>query len=427
MFHEQFKRIRKAAGKTQKEVAEHLQISAQSISKWEKGEALPSLEYIPLLAGFFKCSINSFFSEFKEYDFSATESDEMLTKDFLELEEKINSALRYFKLNAEVKRIVVGARITSFIIEMYDGIGISDIEKRKDDILYTIDEENAFINTRDYKGNTFGIEIPAENFVPIPLEKALQSREFTSSEYTLPIIIGYDRSNNIIMDDITKLAHMLIGGCSGSGKSCFIRNVITSLIARNDPEDVKLLVLDPRICEFQYLTNSPHLYQPVITEGSDTFKALTDIIDTMNSRYTEFATHKARSIKEYNKITPQKMPRIVIIIDELLDIIIQHPEVEDLIMEIGMKGRGAGIHMIIASQCVWDSVFTSLIKANVPTRVSLKVDEAEESMLVLNECGAEKLYMHGDMLYLPIRHKKPIRLQVPFISEADVINIINKK
>ena len=424
MFCEQLRLIRKASGKTQRELAEHLQISAQSVSKWEKGEALPSIEYLPQMAKFFGCSINAFFTEVEDCDPEHATRDISKIKAIMDIEEKINSALRHFKLNAEVKKIHHGVRILTFVVEMNEGVGISDIKKREKDIIHQIAEENASFNTIDYKNNTFAIEIPKKDFKGVSLAVAMKSEEYINSNHTLPVIIGYDRNDNLLVDDLTKLPHMLIAGTTGTGKTSFLRNIITCLTSRFSTEELQLFICDPKMCEFDYLKDCPHTNGNILTSCSDTIEAMKRVIDLMNSRCSTFAEIGVRNIREYNNIFKDKMPYLVIVIDEFADLMLTNREIEELIMKVTQKGRSAGIHVIISSQRPSVNVFTGVIKATIPSRACLRVLTSVDSKVVLDEAGAENLSMYGDMLYRSISMGgNSMRVQVPYLSEEDSLKL----
>lgn len=424
MFCEQLRLIRKASDKTQRELAEHLQISAQSVSKWEKGEALPSIEYLPHMAKFFGCSINAFFTDVEDCDPEHATRDISKIKATMDIEEKINSALRHFKLNAEVKKIRHGVRILTFVVEMNEGVGISDIKKREKDIIHQIAEENVSFNTIDYKNNTFAIEIPKKDFKGISLAVAMKSEEYINSNHTLPVIIGYDRNDDLIVEDLTKIQHMLISGTTGTGKTSFLRNIITCLTSRFSPEELQLLICDPKMCEFNYLKDCPHTNGNVITSSQYTIESMKQVIDLMNSRYSTFAEMGVRNIKDYNNISKDKMPYLVIAIDEFADLMLTNRDIEELIMRITQKGRAAGIHVLISSQRPSVNVFTGVIKANVLSRACLRVHTTVDSKVVLDAAGAENLSMYGDMLYSSISTGgNPIRVQVPYLSEEDSLKL----
>lgn len=425
MFNERLIFIRKASGKTQRELAEHLQISAQSVSKWEKGESLPSIEYLPLIAKFFGCSINAFFTEVDDCDLAQDKENISKVREVLEIEEKINQALRHFKIHAEVKKIHQGVRILTFIVEMYSGVGVSDIKKREKDIIHQIAEDNATFNTTDYKNNTFAIEIPRKDFECAPLEVAMKSDEFVNSEHTLPIIIGYDRNDNLIVDDLTKLPHMLIAGEAGSGKTSFLRNIITCLTSRFSSGELKLIICDPKMCEFDYAKAYPHTSGRIITSCQEIIGVTKQVIETMNLRLSKFAELGVRNIKDYNKKAEEKMPYVVMIIDEFADLMLVNRDIEVLVMRVAQKARAAGIHMIISTQRPSVNVFTGVIKANIPSRACLKVHTMVDSKNVLDESGAENLSMQGDMLYHSIMmEKEPVRIQIPYITEESAMNLI---
>lgn len=427
MFYEQLRLIRKASGKTQKELAEYLQISAQSVSKWEKGESLPTLEYLPLIAKFFGCSVNAFFTDIEEGTRDKLNNDIDEIRDVLDIEDRINCALRHFKINAEVKKIHYGIRILTFVVEMYEGVGISDINKRAKDIIHQIGEDNITFNTTEYKNNTFAIQIPKKKFDAIPLDIALNSQEYLSSACKVPIIIGYDSNDNLIIDDLTRLPHLIVGGCTGSGKSVFLSNLISCIVSKFSPEEVKLLISDLKMCEFTYAEHLPHLYGDILTSCQDTVAAMKSVVEMMNIRYTKLEESGLRNINEYNKSSGEIMSRLIVIIDDLADVMLQNRAIEELLMRIAQKGRAVGIHLILVSQRSSVNVFTGVLKANIPSRALLRVETTQESKVILDEAGAENLALHGDMLYSSIMTEcKPIRVQLPYINELSIINLVKQ-
>ena len=423
MFCDQLKTIRKASEKTQKDLADYLKISTQSISKWEKGDALPSLEFLPRIAKFFGCSVNAFFTEIeKNTDLILNNTNS--TKEALDLEEKLNGAFKHFHLNAKVIKIHEGVRIYSFIVAMLEGCGLSDIKKRADDILYQIHEDKAILNTKDYKDNTFAIEIPKKSFNGIPLDAALSSSEYLNSDYKIPLIIGYDVHDNLIIDDLTRMPHLLLGGTAGSGKSAFLRNLITCMTSRLSPKQLQLIICDFRKFKVIDEERYPHIIGNMIGTIDDAIERMKNLVDIMNERTALFATAGVRNLDDFNQQAKSQLPRLVLIIDELADFIMRFSETEDLIMKLTLNGRATGIHLIIASRI--SSPFTPIIKANIPSRASLKVSEQSDSRVILEEAGAELLSIHGDMIYRSA-FIPPVRLQAPYITKEASLDVSKNK
>lgn len=418
MFNIRLKSIRIFSGKTQKELADYLQISAQSVSKWEKGEALPSLEYLPLIAQFLGCSVNAFFAEFNH----EIQSDGTfgISKDVLELEEKINSAFRHFNLNAEVKKIHEGRRIITFVVSMNDGVGISNIRKRSNDIIHQLGTTEVVFNTRDYDSNTFAIEIPRKDFEKISLSEALNDEKYVNSTYQIPIIIGYDIKDNLVIDDLTSLSHLIIGGRSQSGKSSFIKNIIASLASKCTPTEVQIAIIDWNRHEYQYATKYPHLTPGIINTAEKSINHLSCLVDMMNVRLKNFDHLGIQSIEEYNRKATTILPRIVLVIDELSDLFKNHYfETEPLIMQLIENGSKVGIHLIIASGYPSVEIFTSQMKHAIPSHASFRVNTNLESRVVLDKPGAESLTDCGDMLYQSALFKTITRVQVPCFEENE--------
>ena len=425
MFNEQLKRIRNACGKTQKDLADYLQISAQSISKWEKGDALPSTEFLPRIAKFFGCDVNTFFIETEKNDSNIFDNKDSV-KATSDLASKINSAFRHFRLNAEVIKIYEGIRIFSYIVAMRDGCGLSDVKKRADDILYFIHEDKAVFNTKDFKDNTFSIEIPRKSFLGISLDIALKSKEYLNSNCKIPLIIGYSVHDHLIIDDLVRMPHLLLGGRFGCGKSSFLRNLITCMTSRISSEQLQLIICNFRKLECEHAKEYPHTFGNVITTANDAVERMKKLVVTMNERLAIFESVGVKNLEDFNQKTKSILPRLVLIIDELADLVTHFSTIEDLIVQLTTNGRSAGIHVIIASRICTPHIFTPMIKANIPSRASLSVSKQSESNLILEESGAECLSNCGDMIYRSVTFP-PMRLQVPYISKEASLNLAKKK
>ncbi len=420
VFSEQLKIIRRASGKTQRELAEFLNISAQSVSKWEKGESLPSIEYLPKIAQFFDCSINAFFTEITPINDAHDKQSGSCGKEANEYALKINKALSHFRLGAEVINVIESFRIMTFHVKMHSGTGISDIEKRQKDIIYSIGANGVKFIRNEGDKNIFEIQIPRKGFNVISLKDAAKRLEYVNSSYDFPIIIGYDSENNLIIDDLCKMPHLLIGGVTGSGKSVFLRNIINCLFSRSKEMPLELNISDAKKCEFTYLKNTPYPVR-VIEDIGETLDALESAVKEMNKRLKAFEECGVRNIRQYNQGQQKVLKRIVFIVDELTDLMLYSERCERLIMTLTQRGAEAGIHLILASQRNASSVITPLVKCSIPSRASLRSATKEDSMSLLAEGGAECLMGHGDMLYSSVFIRPTVRVQVPYINEADTL------
>ena len=262
-----------------------------------------------------------------------------------------------------------------------------------------------------------------------PLEKALESEEFKNSEYGMPIIIGYDERNNLLIDDLSRTPHILVGGRSGSGKSMFLQNIITCLTSRFTSDEVQLMLFDLKRVEFDYAKELPHLYGNVIRDVDDAIQTLENLVNVMEERLSamdrvgvlsSLSRKGTPGLDKYNAKCGLKLPRIVAILDEYAELAMQSDKVEDLILKLIAHGHGAGIHLIIASQRTSDKIFTSTMRAIVPTRAVLRVASMEDSFTMLGSLGAEKLPEYfGEMMYSSIwLGGEPIKVTVPFLQKV---------
>lgn len=269
----------------------------------------------------------------------------------------------------------------------------------------------------------------------IPLEAALTREEYLKTNFKFPIILGYDEDDNLLVDDLTRMPHILIGGVAGSGKSVFIQNIIACLTSRFSPEEVQLMLFDLKKVEFNYAKDMPHLCGDVITDVDTAVEKLQELVDNMNERDEEMdrigiipsLSRKGTSgIDEYNAKTNSKLPLIVAVFDEYAELIMRSDEVQELMLKLAAKGHGAGIHLIISSQRTSDEIFSSDLRAIVCTRVAFKCASDEDSWTMLGSLGAENLLYHfGEMMYSTIwMGGEPIKVKVPYISEKSLIQLL---
>ncbi|MDF2674642.1 MAG: translocase FtsK, partial [Clostridiales bacterium] len=275
-----------------------------------------------------------------------------------------------------------------------------------------------------------GIEVPNREVVPVMLREVLESNEFIDFNSRVAFALGKDVGGKCIVTDISKMPHLLIAGATGSGKSVCINSLIASLVYKSSPDDVKMLLIDPKVVELSVYNGIPHLLIPVVTDPKKAASALYWAVNEMTVRYKLFADNNVRNIESYNKLIDnkaigEKLPQIIIIIDELADLMmVAANDVEDAICRLAQMARAAGMHLVIATQRPSVDVITGVIKANIPSRISFAVSSQIDSRTILDMAGAEKLLGKGDMLFLPIGENKPVRIQGAFISEKEVEAVV---
>lgn len=276
-----------------------------------------------------------------------------------------------------------------------------------------------------------GIEVPNEESEIVHIREILETDAFTNSKSKLAFALGKDVSGEAVVADIAKMPHVMIAGATGSGKSVCINTLISSIIYKAKPSEVKLVMVDPKIVELSVYNGIPHLLIPVVTDPKKAAGALAWAVQEMENRYTMFASKGVRDLKGYNEAVEQKgelgkLPHIVIIIDELADLMmVAKGDVEDAICRLAQKARAAGMHLVIATQRPSVDVITGLIKANIPSRIAFAVSSQVDSRTILDQVGAEKLLGKGDMLFFPTGAPKPTRIQGSFISDKEVEKIVN--
>ena len=276
-----------------------------------------------------------------------------------------------------------------------------------------------------------GIEVPNKKQTAVFLREVLENEEFIESKKKLAFALGKDISGKCVVGDLSKMPHTLIAGATGSGKSVCINSLIISLLYKYNPNEVKLLMVDPKVVELNVYNGIPHLLIPVVTDPKKAAAALNWAVNEMTNRYKLFADMGVRNMESYNElynkgIIEQKLPYIVIIVDELADLMMVCPnDVEDYIGRLAQMARAAGMHLVIATQRPSVDVITGVIKANIPSRISFAVSSQIDSRTILDSSGAEKLLGKGDMLYYPVGESKPLRVQGCFISEEEVEQVIS--
>ncbi|MBQ8181726.1 MAG: DNA translocase FtsK [Ruminococcus sp.] len=351
----------------------------------------------------------------------------------IELREKsdiIKNTLKSFGIEVKIMDILRGPSITRYEIQPGAGVKVSKIRGLEDDIALSLAAMGVRIEAPVPGKPVVGIEVPNTNKDMVTLREILQSNEFRSSESKLTFAVGKDIAGNIILGDITKMPHVIIAGTTGSGKSVCTRSIIMSILYNAKPDEVKLILIDPKMVEFKVFDGIPHLLIPIVIDAKKAAGALNWAVNEMMRRYTIFSEIGANDLKSYNYIAEQdeleKMPQIVVFIDELADMmLVAGKEVEDSICRLAQMGRAAGMHLVVATQRPTTDVITGLIKANIPSRIALSVMSQVDSRTIIDTAGADKLLGNGDMLYMPIGMNKPIRVQGCFASNKDITETIS--
>ncbi|KZT87621.1 DNA translocase FtsK [Lactiplantibacillus plantarum] len=341
----------------------------------------------------------------------------------------LDESLDAFGVNANVVDWTIGPTVTQFQVKPARGVKVSKITNLNDDLKLALAAKDIRIEAPIPGRNTIGIEIPNAKSRPVMLSEVLDSDKFRDSKSPLTVALGVDLFGQPQVTDLRKMPHGLIAGATGSGKSVFINSILVSILYKANPQQVKLLLIDPKAVELAPYNEIPHLLAPVISEPKAASVALKWVVDEMDNRYDKLAAGGARNIEQFNKLADEhdepalKMPYIVIVIDELADLMmVASSEVQDYIARITQKARAAGIHLLVATQRPSVDVVTGLIKNNIPTRVAFMVASQIDSRTILDASGAERLLGRGDMLYLGNGQPAPIRLQGTFVdSEIDSI------
>ncbi|MBF2627569.1 DNA translocase FtsK [Listeria marthii] len=346
-------------------------------------------------------------------------------------QEMLDETLENFNVHASVVNRTQGPAVTRFEVQPEKGVKVSKITNLTDDIKLSLAAKDIRIEAPIPGKSTVGIEIPNQTSRPVMLSELMNTEAFQSSESPLTAALGLDISGTPIITDLQKMPHGLIAGATGSGKSVCINSLLVSLLYKATPDQLKLLLIDPKMVELAPYNRIPHLVSPVITDAKAATVALKWAVEEMERRYQLFSHTGVRNMEKYNEYashpdhTGEKLPYILIVIDELADLMMVAPnDVEESISRIAQKARACGIHMIVATQRPSVDVITGLIKANIPTRVSFSVSSQIDSRTILDASGAEKLLGKGDMLFLPSGASKPVRLQGTFVSDEEIDAVV---
>ena len=349
---------------------------------------------------------------------------------------KLQNTLESFGVHVTITNVSCGPAVTRYELQPEQGVKVSSITRLADDIKLNLAAADIRIEAPIPGKAAVGIEVPNKENSMVSFRELIESRDFTGHASNIAFAVGKDIGGQIVITDIAKMPHLLIAGATGSGKSVCINTLIMSILYKANPNDVRLIMIDPKVVELSVYNGIPHLLIPVVTDPKKASAALNWAVAEMTDRYKKFAEVGVRDIKGYNeKIKEaeylndennQKLPQIVIIIDELADLMMVAPgEVEDAICRLAQMARAAGLHLIIATQRPSVNVITGLIKANIPSRVAFAVSSQVDSRTIIDSSGAEKLLGKGDMLFFPSGYPKPIRVQGAFVSDKEVSSVVD--
>ena len=348
------------------------------------------------------------------------------TAEMRENSRRLSETLASFKIEAHIINVTRGPSVTRYEVELEKGVRLSKLTTAADDIALSLGASGVRIAAVPGKISVVGIEVPNRAVTTVSLREVIDSPEFRKAKSKSSFAVGKDIGGSCIVGNISRLPHMLIAGTTGSGKSVCMNSIIISLLYKASPDDVKLIMVDPKMVELGIYNNIPHLLIPVVTDPKKAAGSLQWAVTEMMRRYKAMSDAGVRDLESYNGIVETqeegiKLPQVVVIIDELADLmLVAAKEVEESICRIAQMGRAAGIHLIIATQRPSADVITGLMKANIPSRIAFAVASAMESRIILDTQGAEKLVGKGDMLYAPIGNGKPKRVQGCFVSDPEV-------
>ncbi len=351
---------------------------------------------------------------------------------------KLKNTLENFGVNVTITNYSCGPAVTRFEMQPEQGVKVSKILSLADDIKLNLAAADIRIEAPIPGKAAIGIEVPNKDNSIVPFREMVESENFKNMKSKTAFAVGKDISGQVVVTDIAKMPHLLIAGATGSGKSVCINTLIMSILYKASPEEVKLIMIDPKMVELACYNGIPHLLIPVVTDPKKAAGALNWAVEEMTKRYQTFADHGVRNIEGYNEKVEQalasgdvddeklkKMPTIVVIVDELSDLMmVAHGEVEDAIVRLSQLARAAGIHLVIATQRPSVDVITGLIKANVPSRIAFAVSSGVDSRTILDMVGAEKLLGKGDMLFYPTGYPKPVRVQGALVSDEEVTKVV---
>jgi S-DNA-T family DNA segregation ATPase FtsK/SpoIIIE len=345
--------------------------------------------------------------------------------------EKLEETMKNFNVNAKVIQVTQGPAITRYEIQPAVGVKVSSIVRLADDIALNLEAKSIRMEAPIPGKAAVGIEVENERVNLVSIRELIESKEFKNSKSKISFVVGKDIGGNAIVADLKSMPHLLIAGSTGSGKSVAINSILISMLYKARPDEVKFVLIDPKVVELGGYNGIPHLLIPVVTEPSKAAAALNWAVAEMTGRYKKFAEENVRDLESYNDLVRERgdqdllLPQIVIIIDELADLMMAAPsQVEESICRLAQMARAAGMHLIVATQRPSVDIITGVIKANIPSRVAFAVSSQFDSRTILDMGGAEKLVGKGDMLFNPLGMAKPIRVQGTFVSDSEVQAVI---
>lgn len=370
-------------------------------------------------------------------------ASEIVQQEIQEKSAKLVETLETYGAKTRIVGIHRGPSVTRYELQPAAGVRVSKIMGLADDIALNLAAMSVRIEAPVPGKACIGIEVPNDHRDTVSLRELIDSEEYRKAKGKLTFAVGKDIEGNIIIGDIAKMPHMLVAGTTGSGKSVFTNSIILSILYHASPDEVKLILIDPKKVEFPIYNKIPHLLIPVVTEPLKAAGALGWAVNEMNKRYLMFEANNVKNLQEFNDMVLEErnkpaeeqdevrakidlLPQIVIVVDEFADLMMAaRSEVEDSVLRLAQLARAAGIHMIIATQSPRADVLTGLIKSNIPSRVSLSVSSNVDSRVILDESGAEKLLGNGDLLYKPVGVKKPIRMQSGYAATSEIREVVN--
>ncbi len=339
--------------------------------------------------------------------------------------EELNNTLAYFRVDAAVVSTTSGPSVTRFEVQPAPGIKVSRIVQLSDDLKRSLAATDIRMEAPIPGKTTVGIEVPNPVPRPVGLREILHTPAFQQADSRLTAALGVDIAGNPVTVDIAGMPHGLIAGATGSGKSVCINSLLVSLLFKASPEEVRLLLIDPKVVELAPFRRIPHLAGPVITEPKEASAALNWAVAEMERRYELLAEAGVRDLARYNQKQEEKLPQLVIVIDELADLMMAAPsDVESAVCRLAQKARACGIHLLVATQRPSVDVITGLMKANIPTRIAFSVSSQADSRTIMDGGGAERLLGRGDMLYHPMGASKAVRLQGTFITDEEIEKVV---
>ena len=371
--------------------------------------------------------------KYPAYELLEQESDDKAEEAGVELSEnaaRLADTLKSFGVEAAAGEAVRGPAVTRYEFTLEPGVKLSKVTNLQDDIALALGASGVRIAPIPDKMSVVGVEVPNRVVSPVSIRGLLESREFLAHPSSTAFAVGKDISGSRIIGDIAKFPHVLIAGTTGSGKSVCTNSLIVSILYKSTPEEVRFIMVDPKMVELAPYNGIPHLLIPVVTDPKKAAGALQWAVYEMMKRYKLFSERGVKDLAAYNALaaedaTVRKLPTVVVVIDELADLmLIAAKEVEESICRVAQMGRAAGMHLVIATQSPRADVITGLMKANIPSRVAFAVASSLESRIILDNVGAEKLVGKGDMLYAPLGAGKPRRVQGCFISAAEIERVV---